>query len=136
MSAPFDHLLRSEFPDILGDMLPGRGVECGDGWVPLLMEMLHQLRWVGEKAGVSIRIGLIKEKLGVLAVQGIKVGEGATEVVQNLVTAIVRQAEARSCTIREECGAFGKRRADLDYIQTLCNEHFTAHRGDQEDDQC
>jgi len=88
------------------------GASCGDGWVPLIDNLIIDLITLGWDK----QIEQIKEKFGGLRFY---IG-GATKEMHDLVD----KAEHTSFTICEECGKPGKQSDWGSYwIKTLCPEH-------------
>ena len=98
------------------EMMDKRGLNhrmggVGDGWVPLLEEMFDKLAAIGWKGEVR----QIKEKFG-----GCRIYITGNEDAQ----AISDEYGGKSYHICEYCGNAGELRRDLDWILTLCDEHY------------
>lgn len=86
------------------------GIECGDGWEPLIRRMCEKLE------PLDAEIYQIKEKFG-----GLRVGIGTTT---DEISQIVDDAEEESWDVCEDCGEQGSPRPDLGWIRTLCAKHY------------
>jgi len=99
--------IRARFPQLfLG--LPAYMFECGEGWKGIVTDLCERLETL---ARPQLKIAQIKEKFGDLRVYV----EGGDEAVH----ALIREAEARSSTICEWCGAPGTKFGN-GWILTLC----------------
>lgn len=98
------------------------GVECGDGWYPLLREMCGEIVSAYERAGgpVDIVVEQVKEKYGQLHVYFC----AKDSVIEALIRDIVERYEDKSARVCEVCSGAGRLRADLGYIRTLCEKHY------------
>lgn len=88
------------------------GRECGEGWWPLIDELIEDLK----KLGWDGQITQIKEKFGGLRFY---ISEGSMEIFDRIA-----KAEADSYHICEVCGESGKLRGDLSWAKTLCDIHY------------
>lgn len=84
------------------------GLEIGPGWRSLVEPLIARCQAEG------VTILQIKEKFGGLRFY---VSDGSEALIRALDV-----AEAKSCTICEECGAPGERRGG-GWIRTLCDFH-------------
>lgn len=84
------------------------GASCGPGWLPLVLPVLDAC----EVAGVEVH--QIKEKFGLLRVYTGERPSGSG------IGSAIQAAEAKSATVCEDCGAYGKRRSG-GWIRTLCD---------------
>lgn len=117
MTEDFKEVLDSEFP-----FMAEVGLECGEGWYPLIRELCREITAAYEAAGkpADIVVSQVKEKYGELCFyfdcrcQGLR-----TEIEK-----IVEKYEEMSGCVCEVCGAPGSLRTDLQWIQTLCDEHY------------
>jgi len=93
------------------------GCAHGDGWYNLLDEILAELYPLlqeAEQRGEEVPRGAqIKEKFGTLRVYMSKY----TDAIHD----ILLEAEKKSATVCESCGAAGELRADRRWIRTLCD---------------
>lgn len=86
----------------------------GEGWYPLIEEMITKIAVLAEDFEVNILN--IKEKFGGLQTWIDKPTEEMYEVI--------RECEDKSYTICEFCGKPGKYRGSLAWKRTLCDLHF------------
>ena len=86
------------------------GADCEDGWVPLIDELITDLKAMGWDG----KIHQLKEKFGGLRFY---IGGGSDAIFDR-----ISKAEAKSYEICERCGNPGKPRK-LGWIKTLCDEH-------------
>jgi len=85
--------------------------ECSEGWYPLIQELIEDLI----KLGWDKQVTQVKEKFGGLRFY---ISGGSTEIYDRIT-----EAETKSYTICEECGAPGELRKDLGWYFTLCDTH-------------
>lgn len=93
------------------------GIECGEGWIPLIEPVLKYIQEYnkGKEEEQQIIVYQIKEKFGALRIE---VGNYPEEL-RNMVEA----AENASVTICEKCGAPGSLRdCGGGWYHTLCDE--------------
>lgn len=77
------------------------GFECGEGWYPLIEELAEKIDEIVERDKLdSFCVVQVKEKFGTLSVYC----RSATDEINLLIS----DAERKSATICEECGAPGK----------------------------
>lgn len=86
------------------------GIECDDGWRPLLNELIEDLK----KLGWDGDIHQVKEKFGGLRFY---IGRGSDEIFDR-----IHKAENDSYKICEVCGEPGTMR-NTGWIKTLCDKH-------------
>ena len=98
----------------------GRWIDCGRGWYPLLVETDQRLAALDP----AYEVHQVKEKFGGLRYYHQFVTEGSDSEAG---WEIEQEAENRSYTICETCGAPGKSRDD-GWIRTLCDECVEARR--------
>lgn len=87
------------------------GVECNDGWLELISELINKLI----ETGWNRDIKQIKEKFG-----GLRFHAGG---LKNGMSKIIREYESRSYTICETCG--GQQNVKLrgtSWVKTLCDD--------------
>lgn len=116
----FEQSLIRKYPRIFHDpdaVRPGvgwRGIDCGEGWFPLIERLCCEIQQRTEESPTStVFISHIKEKFGVLQVayQGGSVS----------ITALIAMAEIESSEVCEACGAPGNLvRTRHGWIKTLC----------------
>jgi hypothetical protein len=115
MNAEHTKYLIEHFPKLyrgvdkpLTESLMGFGFECGDGWFELIKELSEKLEPMGVEAVQ------VKEKWGGLRFYV----DGATDEAWD----IIEEAEQKSETICEACGAPGELRDQRYWVFTLCDE--------------
>jgi hypothetical protein len=86
------------------------GVDCGDGWLDLLDELMTKIEEIRPE---GVEIHQIKEKFGGLRFY---IGAATDEIWQ-----LIDKYENKSFHICERCGAPGERR-DTGWIKTLCDK--------------
>lgn len=96
-------------------------IQVGPGWVPIVAECFNKMFALGWD-GIVIQI---KEKFGDLRVYISDNSEGMVECI--------RVAEGQACRTCEVCGEPGKRRTDLSWLKTLCDEHHAENLKTQRD---
>jgi hypothetical protein len=116
----FEQRLIGKYPQIFQDQdavwprVGWRGIDCGEGWFPLIERLCHEIQQRTEDSSMSpVFISHMKEKFGALRVtyQGGNVS----------ITALVAMAENESSEVCEACGAPGKLvRTRHGWIKTLC----------------
>lgn len=84
---------------------------CHDGWYPLIQKLIEDLIQLGWDKKVT----QVKEKFGGLRFY---INEGSDEVHTRIT-----EAEIKSYTICEMCGAPGEIRRDIGWYRTLCDSH-------------
>ena len=96
---------------------PMFGIECGDGWLPLLDELFAGIEAVVRRDKLKdFQIDQIKEKFGTLRVYV----SGANREIHKLI----REAEVRSGSICERCGKPGQTASMDGWYVTLCERHY------------
>ncbi|MET0410201.1 MAG: hypothetical protein ABW217_02845 [Polyangiaceae bacterium] len=126
MKREYDDALCEEFPLLYADRtrswreVPlGFGIECKDGWYPLLRELSAKLETLimrlpeDERSGY--RAAQVKEKLGTLRFH---MSKQTPEMF-----AVISEAEELSGHTCEYCGAPGTLRRVADWRITLCDDH-------------
>ncbi len=95
----------------------GARVECGPGWIPILLECDAGLAAIDSEYTLM----QVKEKFGMLRYYFHSEIEGNYPAMRE----IVRLAELASAISCEKCGAPGTGQfSRTGHMQTLCNEHF------------
>jgi len=127
------------------DLYGAFGLDVGDGWYQLIREMCAEITAAYEAAGreVDIVVDQVKEKYGTLrfyyhhedqetAIRAfdclpgspsLRIQSGHSSLHQK-VAEIVDKYEERSAYVCEVCGQPGILRTDLDWVLTLCDEHY------------
>lgn len=115
MTERLERTLAAEFP-FMRDVEYG-GIDCGDGWYPLIRELCRDITEVYATAGqpVDVVVQQVKEKYGQLRFYC-----RASLWIEELIETY----EERSAQVCEVCGMAGCLRAELPWIQTLCDEHY------------
>lgn len=105
----------------------------GRGWWPLLSEVFEKVRAAAPTH--SVAYGQIKEKFGSLRIYtkpySLREGEDRDAEVYDKVQSIVEEAENKSSTICERCGAPGSARSISGWTKTVCEpccNHLQAGR--------
>jgi hypothetical protein len=136
MTAPTDDWmmwLAERYPLALVEMLhpspPPReplalfGIECREGWKPILIKLLDRLESEisaqPEQRRYDFRVVQIKEKLGTLRVY--MPGEVTDEM--QMAIALAEDASGKTC---EVCSASGRSRQLRGWLSTLCDSHAAA----------
>ena len=109
--------LKIEYSEILNV-----GIECGDGWYELIWELLHDIRKQCKKKLLKCRVSQIKEKYGGLRLYYDAWSKAEDARFDDEIDNLIKEAEDKSLTICEECGAPGSIRKG-GWINTLCDEH-------------
>lgn len=117
----------------LNDAIPwadhpvSRTLDVGDGWIPLLTELVAEL----DRFDCSYDVHQVKEKFG-----GLRFYVGVDHVdecpsfeddywASCPVHSAIIDAEVRSCVTCERCGAKGLIRTDLGWHMALCDDCYT-----------
>lgn len=120
------------------DLYGAFGLEVGDGWYQLIEDMCGEIAAVyeAEGAAVDLVVDQVKEKYGTLRFyyhhKGPRIAGHASDCppgpseLQQKVERIVDGYEEKSACICEDCGKPGSLRTDLDWMLTLCDEHYHA----------
>jgi len=88
------------------------GVECGDGWKPLILEALNKM----EELDDELYITQIKEKFG-----GLRLYTSPYKAtIENELEEIIAAAEEKASQTCETCGVPGHLRPD-GWMRTLCD---------------
>jgi hypothetical protein len=74
--------------------------QCGEGWYPLIWDMLDKIQDIVDETGIDLEVTEIKEKYGALNIY--------LSSYTNEIFDIVREAENKSTSICEICGKEGK----------------------------
>lgn len=82
----------------------------GKGWWPIIDKYLPEIMEIAPDCNI-----IVKEKFGAL-----RIGAVGKTTNQEKLLELKQKAENESLTICEVCGAPGKHRSDLDWMQTLC----------------
>lgn len=109
----------TEVDPTLKNNLMAFGLDCGEGWHPLIKELLDRLQSLVNSVSPDLnnfRIVQIKEKWGTLRIYT----NFSTYEIEN----IIDEYEQKALTICEMCGKPGYLREDLAWIQTLCDFHY------------
>lgn len=120
---------KSEANKALCDTLPWsdrpvwRGIDCGDGWLPIIERLDARLREISS----DYRVVQVKEKFGTLRYYT----DGFKGETWDAYANAVRQAEAESAVTCEVCGSAGVLDTELRWIRTLCPEHSREARAVQ-----
>lgn len=95
------------------------GLDCGDGWAELLLELSLQLEMIcveqAAKGEVPLLARQVKMKLGGLRFY--------LDIPHSRAAALIDQARARASTTCEECGAPGALQQQSGWYSTLCAVH-------------
>ncbi len=94
-------------------------VSIGDGWVPLVDELLTKLAAIG-----GVQISQIKQKLGTLEVY---TGE-LDDAVFDEVHALIDEYRRRSVVTCEACGQPGRGRSEGWWLHVACDQHVRPRR--------
>lgn len=129
----------------IDDLYGAFGLDCGSGWYQLIRDMCTEITAAYEAEGrpVDIVVDQVKEKFGTLRFyyhpedqpitvhafdslpdgRSLRARPGGTGI-RRKVAEIVAKYEEMSGHVCEVCGASGKLRTDLQWILTLCDEHY------------
>lgn len=88
----------------------------GPGWWPIIDKYLPPIVELAPNCFINA-----KEKFGLLRIQCYGPALDREKIIK-----LEREAEIVSSTVCEECGASGKHRHDLDWMQTLCEPCYQA----------
>ena len=94
------------------------GVECGEGWFPLIEPILQYIQSYNTDKAEEYQIVVyqIKEKWGILQLE---IGNYPDELAK-----MIEAAEKASTTTCEKCGAPGSLRDCRGWYHTLCDKCF------------
>ncbi len=95
------------------------GFGCGDGWFDLIYELSKKIAAMDLNGEVEAT--QVKEKFGGLRFYV----NAAPKEIHDLIG----EYEEKSFETCEVCGALGKFRDDLSWVQTLCAKHYGKLRG-------
>jgi hypothetical protein len=98
------------------------GFEVGDGWYPLIEDMLKSLMAVNTEGNYVVQIRQIKEKFGGLRVYWDCTSD-ITEADYKRLNDIVDKAEELAEQTCEVCGAEGKNDSPTSWMSTRCALH-------------
>jgi hypothetical protein len=91
------------------------GIECGDGWFELIDKVCNDIQtYIDENKLQQAEAVQVKEKFGTLRFYL----HGSDEYIENLVA----EAEIKSGTICEICGAPAETKQINSYLSTLCDK--------------
>jgi len=117
MDAKLEKILLASGPNLCRNL---DGIECGDGWFPLLLDLIGKLEAIcsqqearGKENQMVAR--QIKEKLGGLRFYVSNAPQEAADLVQ--------EAEQRSTTTCDRCGGPGRIRSLEGWLTCLCDAH-------------
>ena len=94
------------------------GIECGEGWYPIIDKLSAKLI---EVYGDKIEYAQIKEKFGTMRVY---IDFLAEDINRMEVFDLISEYEAMSGIICERCGNPASIRNIRGWLSTLCDEHF------------
>ena len=109
----FPNLYRGKDKSIRESLMPF-GFECEDGWFNLVYELSKKITELDPEG--KVEASQVKEKFGGLRFYI----NGAPREIHDLIN----KYEKNSYQTCEICGAKGKCRPDLGWVQTLCNKHY------------
>jgi hypothetical protein len=115
------------FPQAV-DRIPSKtcmafGFAVGDGWFELIETLLHEIGLLNKMFPIhfmGFQVAQVKEKFGGLRFYWH--GDLVDPVLTDEVWRMVNNAEQKSCSICEDCGAKGKVRNDRPWVRTLCKK--------------
>jgi hypothetical protein len=116
-----DDELKARHPDMFQHLISE--IECSAGWFPLLDDLMTKLEQSLSTLDddFDFRVLQIKEKFGGLRFYAKTKGDWVSP--RSIWHQLIEEAETKSYTICEICGAPGKLRKDRPWIRTLCDEH-------------
>lgn len=125
MNSHFELLLREYYPELTSVQARDEfnvvvGFGCGDGWYPLLIELLGMLDDARLRGGGDIHIAEVKQKFGRLNIYFSCYDFKFGSLEYALFNALCAHLSIRTCEI---CGASGQRRNKNGYFIALCDEH-------------
>jgi len=97
-----------------GNLVSCFGLECDDGWFPMILNLLESIS--KEKPPKDFCIFQIKEKFGGLRMYAGKTTEKIKKLIDN--------AEEKSFKTCEWCGKAGKMRKKEFWLKTLCDKDY------------
>ncbi len=127
------------------DLYGAFGLDIGDGWYQLIKDMCEEIAaaYEAEGAAVDLVVDQVKEKFGTLRFYyhhegqnvaihafdclsgGLSLGiRPVSSDLHQKVAQIIDNYEEKSAHICEVCGEPGSLRTDLEWVLTLCNEHY------------
>jgi hypothetical protein len=121
--------MNDAFDDKHFEYLKGAYMGVGPGWFTLLHNLClsidGHLKWKNRDAEhkLVVEVSQIKEKFG-----GLRFYTGP---IDDTIDGMISFAEVMSIHTCEQCGSPGKRRNDIGWIQTLCDEHYNQVKKDK-----
>lgn len=103
------------YPD-RGPIINSNFFHVGDGWYPLIKELIEDLI----NLGWDKQTCQVKEKFGGLRFY---INTGSDEIYHR-----ISKAEKDSYEICEKCGEKGQLRTDIGWYRTLCDEHYNLNK--------
>ena len=94
------------------------GFDCGDGWFDLVKELCVAIEKLN--LGKEFEVGQVKEKFGGLRFYV----QGVPENKSKIVDSLIMEAERKSFSTCENCGASGETVSKEDWLKTLCETHY------------
>ncbi len=104
-------MLETKYPQYFKKYLRGRSIEVGDGWLPIVDNMLREL----QDSNLEVDIIQIKEKFGFLTIYTHKEDVEISLIIQEAIT-----AASESCDV---CGKAGTLRNNNGWYMVRCEEH-------------
>lgn len=95
------------------------GFECGDGWFDIIKDLCERLDALN--LSEEFEVNQVKEKFGGLRFYVSGVEESKSEEVHSLIY----EAEEKSFSVCENCGASGKTASKRDWLKTLCETCYS-----------
>lgn len=116
----YNKMMEAEFPGMLERTAHGNfGVPRG--WQALVYDLCAMLRHVCQYAGARVHVHQVKSKFG-----GLRFyydAETGDDIVRDIVSSLVQNAEAHSDYTCEVCGAPARKTNAQGWVSTLCKEH-------------
>ncbi len=118
------------------DLYGAFGLEIGDGWYQLIQDMCREIAaaYEAEGAAADLVVDQVKEKYGTLRFYYHHKAPGTeaqalgclpvSSELRQTVERIVDDYEEKSAHVCELCGKPGSLREDLEWMLTLCDEHY------------
>lgn len=117
---PYGKMMETEFPEMLG-RTAGCNFGVPRGWQALVYDLCAMLRHVCQSSGARVHVHQVKSKFG-----GLRFyydAETGDDIVRDIVSSLVQNAEARSDYTCEVCGAPARKTDAQGWVSTLCKEH-------------
>ncbi|MCE5305765.1 MAG: hypothetical protein ABFD00_01625 [Chloroherpetonaceae bacterium] len=97
------------------------GFEIGEGWMPLLIEMLDKIQMIvnNNPEYADVEIVQVKEKYGSMIVY--------LNYYYKEIEDLINEYEEKSCYICEECGQAGEIRNINNWYTALCDKHYAEY---------